>query len=93
MVRYRAAHKGTYGSAKIVNGNNSSLIGGVCDELGAVAFHVADVHYMLGGVSVDPSLGSLRNAYKVVRRDVHTGHDTLVIATEEDTQAGDDIDS
>lgn len=34
-----------------------------------------------------------KHAYEVVRRDVHTSHDTLIITTEEDPQASDHIDS
>ena len=34
-----------------------------------------------------------KNAYEVIRRYVHAGHDSLVIATKENTQASDDIDS
>ena len=52
MIRYRATHEGTDGSAEVVDGYNAALVGGLCNNLGAVTFNVADVHYILGGVSV-----------------------------------------
>lgn len=53
MIRYRATHEGTDGSAEVVDGYNAALVGGLCNDLGAVTFNVADVHYILGTVSVD----------------------------------------
>ena len=57
VIGYGATHQGTDGRAEVVDGYNTTLVGRLCDDLAAVGLDIADLHNILGGVSIVASMG------------------------------------